>query len=152
MTAASSVTGVITPKVHMHWRLSEPTTAGPEHDKLREARNLAALLVGGVPTGKPVVHPLRWPGSWNLKGAPKLARIASLNEAAEINLGDALDKLREAIEAAGIADAPRDLLSSGKPEASADLIVSAMAEVGNPDIHYDAVLWRKHKTPFMDFI
>lgn len=130
-------TGEITPKVHMHWRLSEPTTTGEEHAKLREARNLAALLVGADPTGKPVVHPLRWPGSWNRKQAPRLARISAVHEAAEINLDDALERLREAIEAAGVSQAPVGSAVSGKPEAPPDIVIAALAAVPNPDLHYD---------------
>jgi hypothetical protein len=129
--------GEITPKIHMHWRLSEPTMAQDDHDKLREARNLASLLVGGDPTGKPVVHPLRWPGSWNRKNAPRMARIAALNESAEVHLNDALERLREAVEAAGVAQAPTSVVSSGKPEAPPDLVVAAMMAVPNPDLHYD---------------
>ena len=130
-------TGEITPKVHMHWRLSEPTTTQDEHAKLREARNLAALLVGADPTGKPVVHPLRWPGSWNRKQTPRMARISAIHEAAEINLDDALERLREAIEAAGVSQTPVGTASSGKPQAAPDLVLSAMHAVPNPDLHYD---------------
>ena len=121
----------------MHWRLSEPTTTQDEHAKLREARNLAALLVGADPTGKPVVHPLRWPGSWNRKQTPRMARISAIHEAAEINLDDALERLREAIEAAGVSRTPVGTASSGKPQAAPDLVLSAMHAVPNPDLHYD---------------
>ena len=88
-----TATGKVKANIHLHWRLSEPTTSQDEHDRLRQARGIATLLVSADPTAKPVVHPLRWPGSWNLKSAdrPRMAVIAVLNEAAEINLGDALE-------------------------------------------------------------
>jgi len=70
-------TGEIHDKLHLHWRLSEPTLAPDEHAKLRAARNSAALLVGADMTAVPLVHPLRWPGSWHCKdkSAPKPCRI-----------------------------------------------------------------------------
>ena len=49
------------------------------------------------------MHPLRWPGSWHCKKTPKLARIAALAEDTEIDLEEALESLRKAAEAAGIA-------------------------------------------------
>ena len=46
---------------------------------------------------------MRWPGSWHRKRTPKLARIVALNEDAEIDLEEALERLREAAGVAGIA-------------------------------------------------
>ena len=48
---------------------------------LRKARWLAAVLVGADRTAAPPAHPLRWPGSWNRKGEPRLAHIAISNPA-----------------------------------------------------------------------
>jgi hypothetical protein len=53
-------TGAIYFKIHIHWRLSELTRSPEDHAKLRQARELATMLAGADPTGKPVVHPLRW--------------------------------------------------------------------------------------------
>ncbi len=129
-------TGEVFPKLHLHWRLSEPTRDAEDHARLRQARNLAALLVGADPTGKPVVHPLRWPGSWNRKTTPRMARIVAYNETAEIHLGEALEKLEEAAAAAGCARAgmPR----SGTPEAPIPLVADAMRAIPNADadVHY----------------
>lgn len=131
------VTGEIFPKIHLHWRLSEPTREADDHAKLRQARDLAARLVGADPTGKPVVHPLRWPGSWNRKGKPRLARIVAFNDAAEINLEEALEAVSDAIEVAGMASV--DMPVSGPPEAAQGLVASAMAAIpnGGTDVHYD---------------
>lgn len=130
-------TGEIHPKLHLHWRLSEPTRESADHERLRQVRDLAARLVGADPTGKPVVHPLRWPGSWNHKGKPRLAHIIADHPDAEINLDEAIERITEAVEAAGLAAA--DLPKSGTPEAPIDLVTAAMAHIPNPgaDVHYD---------------
>jgi Primase C terminal 2 (PriCT-2) len=130
-------TGEIFPKLHLHWRLSEPTTTPDDHAKLRDARGMAARLVGADPTGKPVVHPLRWPGSWNLKSKPCLARIVVENERAEINLDEALEALTEAAEAAGLDQA--GVRPQGDPEAAIDMLASAMDWIPNAkhDVHYN---------------
>lgn len=82
-------------KVHFYWRLAQPTRETADHEKLRKARELASLIVSSDPTAKPPVHPLRWPGSWHKKGEPRLAQIAAINHDVEIELDDALAKLRE---------------------------------------------------------
>lgn len=130
-------TGEVHTKLHLHWRISEPTRDQEDHFKLGHARDLAARLTGADPTGKPVVHPLRWPGSWNTKAKPKLAHIVALNETAEIHLDEALEALVEAVEAAGLAAA--SIPQSSKPEASLPLLESAMQAIPNAgkDIHYD---------------
>ena len=93
-------TGEVHPKQHLHWRLSEPTRCQEDHQRLKHARVLATSLVGGDASNKPIVHPIRWPGSWHRKALPRLTRIAHLNEA-EIDLNEALDRLLEAATAAG---------------------------------------------------
>ena len=130
-------TGEIHTKLHLHWRLTEPTRDQEDHAKLGHARDLAARLCGADPTGKPVVHPLRWPGSWNTKDKPRMARVAALNESAEINLDEALEAVQEAVEAAGLASV--SIPRSGTPEAPQALLESAMQAIPNPgtEIHYD---------------
>lgn len=130
-------TGEIFPKLHMHWRLNEPTRAPEDHARLRQARDLAAQIGGGDPTGKPVVHPLRWAGSWNLKDQPRLAKIIALNQDAEIDLGDAIDSLSDAAEAAGMAMA--SIPRSSDPTAPMVLVEAAMAAIPNAkaEVHYD---------------
>lgn len=134
-------TGECKPNIHIHWRLSEPTREWASHDKLRQARTIAALLVGADPTGKPVVHPLRWPGTWNLKSTPRIANIATYNSDAEINLGEATERLEDALEAAGLASAsysskPQD---GNKSDAEIEDIRSAMSRIPNlgTDVHYN---------------
>jgi putative DNA primase/helicase len=86
-------TGEAKPKLHLHWRLKEPTRDAEAHKRLKQARAMATALVGGDASNKPVVHPIRWPGSVHRKGEPKLCRIVALNPDAEIDLQDALSIL-----------------------------------------------------------
>ena len=100
------VTGEIEPKVHLHWRLRKPTATKAEHELLKEARSLAANLVGGDGTNKSVVHPIRWPGSWHRKKKPRLATIVACSDN-EIDLAEAVEILRE-------ATGTRDFSSAGR--------------------------------------
>lgn len=88
------VTGEVEDKQHLHWRLTEPA-CGAELDRLKTARKIATQKVGGDPSGVNPVHPFRAPGSWHRKGEPRLATIVALNASAEIELGDALDRIGE---------------------------------------------------------
>jgi hypothetical protein len=94
-------TGEVEPKLHLHWRLTEPTADAEGHAMLKLARTIAAGLVGADASNTPITHPIRWPGTWHRKGAPRLARIEALAPQREIDLGDALAALREAADAAG---------------------------------------------------
>jgi hypothetical protein len=133
---ADPETGEIFKKLHLHWRLSEPTRDEESHNALRQARALAARLIAADPSGTPIVHCLRWPGSWNTKAKPVLATIVALNESAEINLTEALDALEGAIETAGIAAVPTagksaEPKSTELPETSLALLARAMAAIPN---------------------
>ena len=130
-------TGEIHPKQHFHWRLTEPTRTEDEHRRLQAAREMAASLVGADPTAAPPCHPLRWPGSWNRKGKPRLADILVCNEGAEIDLGDAYARLEEAVEAAGLRGAGDVPKASGAPQAPVQVIVSALAAIPNEELHWD---------------
>ena len=92
-------TGEIEKKLHLHWRLTKPTRTTQEHASLREAREIAANLVGADKSGAPMVHPYRWPGSWHRKGDPRIAKILTFNDC-EIDLPEALRLLRDAIGSA----------------------------------------------------
>ena len=80
-------------KLHLHWRLVAPARTRGELRKLKQARELAAKIVGGDPTCAPINHPLRWPGSWHRKAEPRLCRIETLNADVEIDLDTALEEL-----------------------------------------------------------
>lgn len=88
--------GQVFPKLHLHWRLSEPTRDAADHATLKHARHLACALVNADPTAKTSVHPRRWPGSWHRKARPRLAKIVCLNQHAEVHLGEAVDALETA--------------------------------------------------------
>jgi hypothetical protein len=87
--------GQIHDKLHLHWRLAKPAR-GQDLARLKEARALATELVEGDTSNVPLVHPIRWPGSWHRKGAPRLCEIETLNADAEIDLNTALNALEGA--------------------------------------------------------
>jgi hypothetical protein len=131
-------TGEIFAKLHLHWRLSEPTREAADHAALKHARRLACALVNADPTAKTSVHPLRWPGSWHLKATPKLAHISTLEESAEVHLHEAVEALETAAENAGLQNAGMaGADASGTPQADIELIKSALATIPNNDEHWD---------------
>ena len=84
------------------------------------------------------MHPLRWPGSWHLKATPKLARIVALNDAAEVDLQDAVEALEDAAQADGLRDVGLSApASSGQQQAPLALVESALAALPNDDEHWD---------------
>jgi hypothetical protein len=130
-------TGEIQSKLHLHWRLTEPTRTGEEHAKLKRARALAAALVGGDATNVTIVHPIRWPGSWHRKRQPRLERIAVLCPEREIELSDALELLQEAVDAEPVPSrSPPNIASttsaSGEVRDTAQLVT---AVVTGDDFH-----------------
>ena len=86
-------TGETEPKLHLHWRLARPAR-GEDLPLLKEARKLAAVLVGADPSNLPAVHPIRWPGSWHRKGDPVLCSIDTAYPDNEIDLAYALKILK----------------------------------------------------------
>jgi AAA domain len=82
-------------KLHLHWRLAQPAY-GNELAKLKQVRDLAARLVGGDLSNKPICHPIRWPGSWHRKAEPRLCEIIAFNPDREIDLDTALAALKAA--------------------------------------------------------
>jgi hypothetical protein len=94
-------------KQHLHWRLRAPARTKEELGKLKRAREIACHLVGADPTTAPVCHPLRWPGSWHRKAAPRPCEIIA--EASdfdhEIDLDEALEKLEPLAPPPAPADA-----------------------------------------------
>jgi Primase C terminal 2 (PriCT-2) len=131
-------TGVIEPKVHLHWRLKKPTSTKTEHDLLREARALATRLAGGDATNISIVHSIRWPGSWHRKATPRLAKIVASDDAVEIDLTTALEVLRDAAGALDFGAA--NVKSSGKLRAANDAYVaSALAAI--PNDNHDWNYW-----------
>ena len=141
-------TGEIEPKVHLHWRLKKPAATPEELAALYEARSLATRLVGGDHTNISIVHPIRWPGSWHRKRTPKLARIVALAEDSEIDLGEAVVRLREA---AGVVEPSRPTAASAASGSSLreasdhSAVASALAAIPNgtdPKAH-DWEYWNK---------
>ena len=69
---------------------------GDDRARLKEARRLAAWIVGGDASNVPAVHPLRWPGSWHRKAEPRMCEIAHVEPDREIGLDEALAALEAA--------------------------------------------------------
>jgi hypothetical protein len=101
-TWADPKTGEVQDKLHLYWRLNEPTTTPEEHRRLRHARRLVALLAGSDMSAVPIAHPLRWPGTWHRKGKPRLAGIVYFDPGREVDLGDTLERLEAAAAAGGL--------------------------------------------------
>jgi hypothetical protein len=124
-------------KLHLHWRLAQPAR-GAALTKLKTARDLAARLVGGDPSNKPVCHPIRWPGSWHRKAEPRLCAIEAMEPDRELELEHALIILTEAEKAAFANARPNGAGASGGPAAAeegrdwADLLARVAA---GQDLH-----------------
>jgi hypothetical protein len=103
-------------RLHAHWRLKEPARGAAVKTKLKRARRLATALVGADPSNVPACHPIRWPGSWHRKAAPRLCEIIDLGHLDdEIDLDHALAKLESAVKTpesgadhAAVKDGPLD--------------------------------------------
>jgi hypothetical protein len=122
-------------KLHLHWRLVEPTRDTADHARLYEARALAAEIVGADKTAVALVHPLRWAGSWHRKtDTPRLVCLKTRPDS-EIELGEALERLREA-RAASVPPRPN---GHDRDEDGCDLtaplskLAAAMAAIPNDE-------------------
>lgn len=138
--AVDPETAEVSPKLHLHWRLIEPTREFADHVRLKELRRLAKIIAGSDGTAVPLVHPLRWPGSWHRKGSPRLARIVAFSPEREIDLGDAIDRLREAVDGMGHRP-PEERKGSSEPQADPLDIAAALAVIPNKDLPWDE--WNK---------
>lgn len=122
-------------KLHAYWVLSAPTRAAEEHARLREARNLASRIAGSDASASPLCHPLRWPGSWHRKAEPRLARIVGGDAEREVDLDDALGKLRAAA-GEGRRRPERRAIDDVQP-ADLSLLRSALASIPNDDLDWN---------------
>jgi hypothetical protein len=126
-------TGEVHPKLHIHWRLKEPTQTPEEHARLKRARALACDLVGADASSKTIVHCLRWAGSIHRKNpaAPRLAQIVEENAGAEIDLEDALAELEGLAALHGATDG-RPGRSGENPTADDNLLMACARLLPNP--------------------
>ena len=130
-------TGEISPKLHLYWRLRQPTRQFSDHVALKEIRRLAKIFAGSDGSAVPMCHPLRWPGSWHRKNEPRLAQIVAYNPDAEIELRDALDRLREVVEVTGRPRQSGESRASYSPQADPQDIAAALASIPNNDLPWD---------------
>jgi hypothetical protein len=89
-------TGEVGDKLHVHYRVKTPAQDREALAKLKYARILATNLVGGDASNKPICHPIRWPGSWHKKAAPRLCEIESVLADNEVDLNEVLQRLNGA--------------------------------------------------------
>jgi hypothetical protein len=90
-------------KLHLHWRLAR-SAQGADIAKLKQARILAARVVGGDPSNAPINHPIRWPGSWHRKAEPRLCVIDTINADIEVELEAALAILSKTVPTTSSTD------------------------------------------------
>jgi hypothetical protein len=130
-TSVDPVTGAVEDRLHVYWRLAKPTRTPEEHARLKEARDLAARLIGSDTSAVPSVHPIRMPGSWHRKTAtPRLTRIVGGDPDAEVVLDEALEKLRAA---AGVPPGLGSASLHGMPQAPPLDILAALWCIPNDD-------------------
>jgi hypothetical protein len=103
-------------KLHLHFRLTRAAHGKEELAKLKRLRRLAVRFVSGDATNVPIVHPIRWPGSWHRKREPRLCEVVALEPDREIDLDAAIAALA-ALEAA--APEPR-AKSNGKDQTTSE--------------------------------
>ena len=132
-------TGELEHKLHLHWRLAVPTRDAADHERLREARALAAEIVGADKTGTAIVHPLRWPGPWHRKNprSPRIARLKASPDS-EIELGEALQRLRDSSPPKAHSPNGHDRDENGHDlRASLAELEDALSVAPNPNVHWD---------------
>lgn len=90
-------------RLHAYWVLAVPAAGDAELTKLKHARRLLTGIVSGDATNIPLVHPIRWPGSWHRKviANPRMCRIIEANEVA-IDLEHATSRLESAAQNRGL--------------------------------------------------
>ena len=140
-TWTDPATGAVQPKLHLHWRLTEPTQTPEEHNRLKQARALACDLVGADATCKAVVHPIRLAGSLHRKDPtqPKLVTILEENPDSEIDLGDVLSELEGmAILRDDISPRSPVPVPAADPATDGELLLQCAERIPNPDLEWAA--------------
>lgn len=84
-----NLTGEIKQKLHMHWRLTNPTTKFEDHEGLKKVRKKAAEITGGDLSASHAAHPMRLSGSWHTKTEPTMCSIIECREQVEVLLEEA---------------------------------------------------------------
>jgi hypothetical protein len=136
--------GEVHDRLHVHYRLAEPTIDPDGHQRLKRARSLACDLVLADATSKSPVHPMRWPGTVHRKdpNAPRLARIVEQNDT-EI----ALDLVLAELE--GLAALRGKAAGSGHDDpASRDVALLMACAKAIPNAGLSWALWNRFGMAF----
>lgn len=144
--------GVEHDRVHLHWRLSRPAETDEDKAVLKECRNLAAYMltflhpegtIGGDRSSVPVIHPLRWPGSYHRKAESRMA-WGEYDPDQEIDLHVAYDRLRAAAPEIEPRE-PTKVVHHQSPEPDGsyddDDVISALDAIPNNDLPWEA--WKE---------
>jgi hypothetical protein len=140
-------------KLHLHWRWAKPPT-GDDLPRAKQARDLAARIVGGDPSNKPTCHPIRWPGSWHRKQEPRLCEIVTLDASREIGLDTALEVLNAAAPpVAASSHTPKKGRGGKKLDADYEALIRDGAPEPERSELFQGVVWHlAHKGMSIDAI
>jgi P4 family phage/plasmid primase-like protien len=130
-------------KLHLHWRLTEPARSPEELEMLKECRRLATYLANGDSSNIPMVHPVRWAGSWHRKNDPAKMAWGEYHADLEVELSEVYELLRDAVPpdvrepkrpASGRrSDEPRRPVGAEDSTTDLDDILAAIAVISNPN-------------------
>ncbi|KPH09098.1 AAA family ATPase [Rhizobium acidisoli] len=141
-------------KIHAHWRLTYPATRPDELRKLKAVRRAAAMLVDADKSAAPLVHPMRWPGSWHTKTtSARMCKIVAEDDFAEIDLDVAAEALQAALVDRGLQTPVTSAASSAtgfKTEKawSETALLDAAKLIPNNDLGWDE--WNRIGMIFYD--
>lgn len=126
-------------KLHIYWRLERPAISDDEKALLRAVRKRVAELAGGDPTAASLCHPMRWPGSWHTKDAPRLCKIVGGDEAREIDLHAAAKLVGVDLAKPGAdrSHRPAGQSFTTKAEWSAEQLMDVAKKLPNPELQWD---------------
>ncbi|QWW67973.1 AAA family ATPase [Rhizobium sp. WYJ-E13] len=141
-------------KIHAHWRLTYPATRPDELRKLKAVRRAAAMLVDADKSASPLVHPMRWPGSWHTKTTSvRMCKIVEEDNYAEIDLDIAAEALQKALADHGLqtpggSGAPSTGGFKTEKAWSEEALFDAARLIPNTDLDWDD--WNRLGMTFYD--
>lgn len=143
-------------KLHAYWRLGAPARSDAERALLKQARQMASVMIDGDDSAAALSHPLRWPGSWHTKGEPRLCTITDFGDPdREIKLewavgvlADALERSGRTWEGRGRTVVPGAGSFKTKEPLAPEILADAARIIPNNDMGWDA--WNRMAMAFYD--
>lgn len=137
---SGGVTSTGEDKLHLYWRLKQPARSEADRDILKAARGALGVLCEADMSAVPLMHPMRWPGSWHTKGEPRLCEIIAQTEN-ELDLHEAYALLNEIAPTPVRVRRERGDAGFKTPVAlSGDDVSRLLGKIDNPDSWAD---WNK---------